>query len=148
MSELPEQAISRDPAYPHWARVPTRWHDNDAYGHVNNTVHYLAVDTVVNAWLIAHAGLDLEHGAVIGLCVESSCRYVESLSYPDAFDVGLRIGRLGSSSVVWVLALHRASDGAKVADATFVHVFVDRGTRRPVPLPEAMREPMTSLVRP
>ena len=133
--------------YPYAAQVPTRWHDNDVYGHVNNTVHYLAMDTVVNAWLIGH-GLDIEHGDAIGLVVESGCRYSGSISYPDAFVLGLRIARLGGSSVTWDVGMVRSSDGAPVAQGRFVHVFVDRATRRPTPVPDALRAAMTSLVVP
>lgn len=127
------------------AVVPTRWNDNDLYGHVNNTVHYMAMDTVINQWMVEHAGLDIGGGDVIGLCVESQCRYVASLTYPDALVVGLRIGRLGRTSVTWETRMARQSDGELVAEGSFVHVFVDRGTRRPVPLPEPLRAAMTTL---
>ena len=132
--------------YPHTQVVPTRWHDNDVYGHVNNTVHYLAMDTVINQWLIERAGLDTEHGPVIGLCVESGCRYLAPMAYPDAMVLGLRIGRLGTSSVQWEVGIDRASDGERVAEGRFTHVFVDRETRRPAPVPEAMRAAMGDLL--
>lgn len=133
--------------YPHAEAFPTRWNDNDVYGHVNNTVHYLAMDSVINAWMIERAGLDIHGGEVIGLCVESQCRYLSSLSYPDSLVVGLRIGRLGTTSVTWELRMLRGSDAEPVAEGRFVHVFVDRASRRPTPLPEGMRDAMTSLVR-
>ena len=138
-----------DDRYPVWSRVPTRWSDNDVYGHVNNTVHYLVMDTVINDWLIEHAGLDIDPTAgegAIGLCVESQCTYSESITYPDAFEVGLRVGRLGSSSVTWEVLLRRASDGGEVARGRFVHVFVDRVTRRPQPIVGARRAAFDSLV--
>ena len=134
------------PGYPYAARVPTRWTDNDVYGHVNNAVHYLAMDTVVNGWMIEHAGLDPEHGSVIALVVESGCRYTASLRYPDALVLGLRIVRLGTSSVEWEIAMTRESDGEPVAQGRFVHVFVDRVTRRPTPVPRALRTAMEPLV--
>lgn len=134
--------------YPHHRLVPTRWNDNDVYGHVNNTVHYMAMDTVINAWLIEQAGLDVAGGPVIGLCVESGCRYLASLSYPDAMLVGLRVGRLGSSSVRWEVAIARSRDGERVAEGTFVHVFVDRASRRPTPVPAAMRAALGALAVP
>ena len=116
--------------YPYAQVVPTRWNDNDIYGHVNNTVHYLAMDTVINAWLIQRAGLDIADGPSIGLCVESGCRYLAPVAYPDGMVVGLRVARLGTSSVSWAVAIDRASDGARVAEGSFVHVFVDRASRR------------------
>lgn len=132
-------------SYPFWTQVPTRWHDNDAYGHVNNTVHYLVMDTVINAWMIEQGILDIEHGDAIGLCVESSCRYLASIEYPDAFAVGLRIGRLGTSSVTWEVAMTRAKDDEPVAEGRFVHVFVDRHTRRPRPLDDRARAVFSTL---
>lgn len=136
--------------YPHVVSFPTRWNDNDVYGHVNNTVHYMAMDTVINAWLIARAGLNIDPDTAdredpIGLCVESSCRYLASAAYPEVLTIGLRIGRLGSSSVTWELAMTRA-DGELVAEGRFVHVFVDRETRRPTPIPDRMRSAMGALL--
>ncbi|MEO3938100.1 thioesterase family protein [Dermatophilaceae bacterium Soc4.6] len=141
----PPPASPTIPGYPYAARVPTRWTDDDVYGHVNNTVHYLAMDTVVNGWMIAH-GLDVGRGPVIGLVVESGCRYVASLSYPDALVLGLRIARLGTTSVQWEIAMTRESDGEDVAAGRFVHVFVDRVTRRPAPVPVGLRAAMQALV--
>lgn len=133
--------------YPHRASFPTRWNDNDIYGHVNNTVHYLAMDTVINAWMIEHAGLsiDPDSAAPIGLCVESGCRYIESAEYPDTLTVGLRVGKLGTSSVTWELAMTRG-DGTCIAEGRFVHVFVDKSTRRPTPIPAHMRSAMEQLI--
>src|SRR5882757_662115 len=126
--------------YPHFLAIPTRWHDNDVYGHVNNVDYYAFFDTVINAWLIREGGLDIHGGEVIGLCAESHCRFTAALAFPDAVDACLRVGRLGSSSVTYELALFRAGDAAPAATGWFVHVFVDRGSRRPVAaLPPQLR---------
>ena len=133
-------------AYPSWSQVPTRWNDNDIYGHVNNTVHYAAMDTVINRWMIEEGLLDLTGGDTIGLCVESGCRYLAPVEYPEVLAVGLRVARLGTSSVVWEAGIVRDRDDLAVAEGRFVHVFVDRGTRRPSPLPGAVRAAMTALL--
>jgi acyl-CoA thioester hydrolase len=140
---------SPDPlaGYPHQATFPTRWNDNDIYGHVNNTVHYLAMDTVINAWMIEHAGLRIDPAseAPIGLCVESGCRYLAPAEYPDTLTVGLRVAVLGTSSVTWELGMVRG-DGTLIAEGRFVHVFVDKAMRRPTPVPEQARSAMRGLV--
>ncbi|MGA8044881.1 MAG: acyl-CoA thioesterase [Dermatophilaceae bacterium] len=132
--------------YPHRASFPTRWNDNDIYGHVNNTVHYLAMDTVINAWMIERAILRIDPAsdAPVGLCVESGCRYLAAAEYPDTLTVGLRVAALGTSSVTWELAMTRG-DGTLVAEGRFVHVFVDKATRRPTPIPELARGAMEGL---
>lgn len=135
--------------YAYRASFQTRWNDNDVYGHVNNTIHYMAMDTVINAWMIEHAGLviDPASDAPVGLCVESGCRYLASAEYPDTLTIGLRVGTLGTSSVTWELGMARG-DGTLVAEGRFVHVFVDKETRRPVPIPPAVRAAMESLRSP
>lgn len=135
-------------AYPYWSQVPTRWNDNDVYGHVNNTVHYAAMDTVINRWMIEQGVLDIGGGVSIGLCVESGCRYLAEVEYPDVLAVGLRIAKLGTSSVVWEVGLLRARDDLPVAEGRFVHVFVDRATRRPSPISQPMRRAMAALLSP
>ncbi|MFF5263978.1 acyl-CoA thioesterase [Actinomadura viridis] len=132
--------------YAHWVSVPTRWKDNDVYGHVNNVVHYSLMDTAINEWMIRTAGFEPGSAGVIGLCVESHCSYKAEVAFPDTIDLGLRIGRLGNSSVRWEAGLFR-SDGTLVAEGHFVHVFVGREDRRPVPVPEAIRTEMLKLVR-
>jgi acyl-CoA thioester hydrolase len=132
-------------AYPHFRRIPTRWMDNDVYGHVNNVVYYSYFDTVVNAFLVDEGGLDIETGPVIGLCVESSCRYHASLAFPDVLDAGLRVAKIGRSSVRYEVGIFRAGEKAASAQGHFVHVFVDRITRRPVDLPDRMRAALTRL---
>jgi len=134
--------------YGHWLRIPTRWMDNDVYGHVNNVVYYSYFDTVINAYLIEAGKLDIEHGPVIGLCVESQCRYFKPISFPDRIDAGLRVGRLGSSSVRYEIGLFRAGDDAPAASGHFVHVFVGRAGRRPTPIPEPMRSALAALAKP
>jgi acyl-CoA thioester hydrolase len=132
--------------YVHWESVPTRWKDNDVYGHVNNAVHYSLMDTVINTWLIGTAGLDIHEGPAIGLCVESHCLYKGPVSFPEVIKVGLRIGRLGTSSVRYELGLFRADGETLIAEGHFVHVFVDRLTRRPVEIGEPLRSAMRKLV--
>jgi acyl-CoA thioester hydrolase len=133
-------------AYPYWSEVPTRWNDNDVYGHVNNSVHYAAMDTVINRWMIEQGLLDINDGDSIGLCVESGCRYLAAIQYPDVLAVGLRIARLGNSSVTWEVGLVRDRDELSVAEGRFVHVFVDAQTRRPRPLSDRHRTAMKALL--
>ena len=132
--------------YAHWLQVPTRWMDNDVYGHVNNAVHYSMMDTVINTWLIRTAGLDIHGGDAIGLCVESRCVYQASVSFPEPIRIGLRIGHLGRSSVRYELGLFRQDGETPVAEGSFVHVFVDRESRRPAEIPAPLREAMEKLL--
>ena len=132
-------------AYHYFRRIPTRWMDNDVYGHVNNVVYYSYFDTVVNAFLVEEGGLDIEKGRVIGLCVESHCKYLSSIAFPDVLDAGLRVAKIGRSSVRYEVGIFRAGDKAAAAQGHFVHVFVHRKTRRPVELPERMRDALTRL---
>ncbi len=125
--------------YPHWAKVPTRWSDNDVFGHVNNAVHYSVMDTTINNWLKAHDFDVTTDDSTINLIPETGCRYVAEISYPDTFDVGLRATRVGGSSISWECALLRESDGELVAVATSAHVFVDATTRRPTAIPAQVR---------
>lgn len=131
--------------YAHWVTVATRWKDNDLYGHVNNVVHYSLMDTAINEWMIRTAGFEPRTAEVIGLCVESHCSYKAEVAFPDPIELGLRIGKLGRSSVRWEVGLYR-SDGTVVAEGYFVHVFVGREDRRPVPVPERIRAAMDKLV--
>ena len=117
--------------YPHRLQIPTRWKDNDVYGHVNNVQYYSYFDTVINRWLIREGGLDIHDGAVIGLCAESHCTFHGSLAFPEVVDAGLRVGHLGRSSVKYEIGLF-SEEGALAAEGWFVHVFVDRDSRRPV----------------
>ena len=126
--------------------IPTRWMDNDTYGHVNNVVYYSWFDTVVNAWLIEQGLLDIHHGNPIGLVVETGCRYNRSVAFPETVEAGLRIAKLGNSSVRWEVGLFTAGHEAPAAEGHFVHVYVDRETRRPAPLPDAWRQVLLPLV--
>lgn len=122
--------------------VLTRWNDDDSYGHVNNVVYYSYFDSAVNGWLIEASGVDVRGLPQIGLVVETSCRYLRAVSFPDALTVGLRVEHLGTSSVRYLLALFRAADGpdaAAVATCHFVHVYVDSVTRRATPVPPVLR---------
>lgn len=132
--------------YRHWQRIPTRWHDNDVYGHVNNVVHYAFMDTVINTWLIREGGLDIHRGQAIGLCVESHCNYRASIAFPEAVDAGLRIGHLGRSSVRYEIGFYPEGRDEVVAEGHFVHVFTDRDTRKPVAIPAGLRAAMEGLV--
>ncbi len=125
--------------YKHLRSVPTRWHDNDVYGHVNNVVFYAFFDTAINTWLIEEGGLDIHGGETIGLCVESHCEFRAPLSFPETVEAGLRVGRLGRSSVRYELGIFGEGEEA-AAEGWFVHVFVDRESRRPCELTGRLRE--------
>ncbi len=137
-------ADGRD-AYAHVLEIPTRWHDNDVYGHVNNVDYYAFFDTVINAWLIREGGLDIHAGETIGLCVESHCAFHAALAFPDVVDAALRVGKLGRSSVRYEIGLFRRGDAQAAADGWFVHVFVDRRSRRPVDMPAGIRSSLERL---
>ena len=131
--------MSSDHEYPHRTTIQTRWKDNDVYGHVNNVEYYSFFDTAINQWLIVEGGLDIERGEVIGVCAESHCEYKAGITFPEAIDVHLRVGKLGRSSVRYELELGREGEPGALAEGWFVHVFVDRGTRRPVEIPPPLR---------
>jgi acyl-CoA thioester hydrolase len=125
--------------------IPTRWMDNDVYGHVNNVVYYSYFDTVVNASLIEAGLLDIHNGQSIGLVVSSQCSYFAPLSFPQPVDAGLAVARLGSSSVTYQIGLFSRGEDQPAAQGQFVHVYVDRTTRRPQPLSQALRDFLTPL---
>lgn len=124
--------------------IETRWADNDAYGHVNNVVYYGFFDTAVNRRLARAGLLDIDHGETIGLVVETGCRYHAPAAFPEALEAGVRVARLGTSSVRYELAIFKAGQDAAVAEGFFVHVYVDRETRRPKPLDARWRETLGS----
>lgn len=125
--------------------LTTRWHDNDLYGHVNNVTYYAYFDSVANRYLIEVGGLDIHQGNTIGLVVNSGCNYHAPVAFPDALVGGLRVNRLGSSSVEYGIAIFRAGHPEAVADGHFVHVFVDRDSRRPQPIPAPLRAALAAL---
>ena len=142
--------MSREPlkgrdAYRVWRDVTTRWGDNDAYGHVNNTVYYAWFDTAVNAWLIEAGLLDIEKGDPIGLVVETGCRYARPLAYPEPVEVGLAVEHVGRSSVRYRLGVFARGSAEAAAQGHFVHVYVARDSRRPAPLPEAWRQALEAI---
>ena len=127
-------------AYAVFEPIETRWADNDVYGHINNVAYYGYFDTAVNRRLAAAGLLDILGGETIGLVVETGCRYFAPAAFPEALEAGLRVAKLGASSVRYELAIFRAGEDAAIAEGHFTHVYVDRQTRRPAPLPEAWRE--------
>jgi acyl-CoA thioester hydrolase len=145
---------ARGPALPprsradfrHFIAIPTRWMDNDAYGHVNNVTYYSYFDTAVNDHLIRVGGLDIANAAAIGLVVETGCTFAKSLTFPEIVDAGLLVTRIGTSSVVYAIGLFRAGEDEAAALGRFVHVWVDRITQRPVPVPPAVRAALEPLL--
>jgi acyl-CoA thioester hydrolase len=133
-------------SYPHISPITTRWMDNDAYGHVNNVVYYSFFDTVVNRWLIAQGALDVDAGAVIGLVIETHCNYFAPLSFPQLVEAGLRVAHVGSSSVRYEVGLFAEGAATSAAAGHFVHVYVDRATRRPAKLPAALKVALQPLL--
>jgi len=127
-------------AYKVWREIGTRWSDNDAYGHVNNTVYYTWFDTAVNAWLIEVGLLDIANGDPIGLVVETGCRYARSVTYPEPVEIGLAVDHIGTSSVRYRLGVFCKGQSEPAAEGHFVHVYVGRENRKPVPVPERWRE--------
>ncbi len=132
-------------AYRHFARVTTRWGDNDAYGHVNNTVYHAWFDSAVNQWLVGQGLLDIVAGDPIGLVVETACRYVSPLQFPGKVEVGIALDALGRSSVTYRLGVFKAGTSVASAEGHFTHVYVGRESRRPVALPEAWRVRLETL---
>lgn len=145
-TEKPKMPEDTRRDFVHVAHIPTRWMDNDVYGHLNNVVYYSYFDTVINRWLIAEAGLDPKQGAVVGLCVESKCRFLRSIAFPEDVDAGLRVEKLGSSSVRYGVGIFRHDKEELCAIGYFVHVFVDRDMK-PATIPPPMREAFETLVR-
>ena len=133
-------------AYRVFHTIPTRWADNDIYGHVNNVVYYSWFDTAVNAFLIEKGALDIHHGETIGLVVETQCNYFAPLAFPQIVEAGIRVARLGSSSVRYEIGLFAQGEAQSAAAGHFVHVYVNRETRRPCALPGALRQALEPLV--
>jgi len=132
----------------HFLSIPTRWMDNDIYGHVNNALYYAFFDTVINQYLIAEGGLDIHGGETIGLAVETQCQFFQAIAFPDVIDAGLRVAKLGNSSVRYEVGLFKRGQTEAAAFGYFVHVFVERHTRRPVPIVGRLRQALERLIQP
>jgi acyl-CoA thioester hydrolase len=131
--------------YKYFLLIPTRWNDGDVYGHVNNVEYYGYFDTVISTYLVQEGGLDFLAGPVIGVCAESHCRFLHELAFPETVEAGLRVEHIGRSSVRYGIGLFR-SRGSMAAEGWFVHVFVDRATRRPISLPATLRAALERLL--
>ena len=147
-ASTPREAAGSRAAYPRHVPITTRWADNDVYGHVNNVVYYAFFDTAVNGLLVEAGALDIAQSPVIGLVVETGCRYHAPLAFPDRVTAGVRVARIGRSSVRYEIGLFRGDADAASAEGFFVHVYVDRATRRPVPLPEPLRSVLEGWTQP
>jgi acyl-CoA thioester hydrolase len=139
------EVTARRADFPVLRQISTRWADNDVYGHVNNVVYYSYFDTAVNGWLMEATGTDIRLLPAIGVVAETSCRFLSPLSFPDLVVAGLGLRRLGRSSVTYEIALFRGDDEAPAGLGSFVHVYVDSATRRPVPVPDLIRDALRLL---
>jgi acyl-CoA thioester hydrolase len=133
-------------SYPYQRSITLRWKDNDVYGHVNNVEYYSFFDTAINEFLIEEAELDIHAGSVIGVCAESHCTFKAPAAFPGEITVGLGVEHLGTSSVRYRLLLTPREQPDVLAEGYFVHVFVDRRTRQPMPIPEKLRNALESLL--
>ena len=133
------------PDFKVWRTFTTRWADNDAYGHVNNTVYYEWFDSAVNAWMVEQGMLDIANGDPIGLVVETRCTYAAPLEFPEPIEVGLAVAELGRSSIRYRIGVFRKGSDSAAAEGEFVHVVVDRSTRRPTEIPAAWRRKLEAI---
>ena len=133
-------------AFPYLRTIPTRWMDNDVYGHVNNVTYYSYFDTVVNGYLIDQGALDIAKSSVIGLVVETHCNYFSPIAFPDMVTAGLRVAHRGRSSVRYEVGIFRGDDETASAQGHFVHVYVERASGQPVALPEALQCAVADLI--
>ena len=151
MSNLSNSPAATRPApeprsgYKAFRAIGTRWMDNDVYGHVNNVVYYSWFDTAVNAYLIEQGALDIHHSDTIGLVIETQCNYFSPLAFPQTVDAGIRVARLGSSSVRYEVGLFAQGEELTAAKGHFIHVYVDKANRRPVPLPPQLTSVLEKL---
>lgn len=139
-------AVETRARFPHFLTIPTRWMDNDIYGHVNNVVYYSYFDTVINAYLIREGGLDIHDGTVIGVCAESDCKFRASFAFPEDVEAGLRVGHLGNRAVRYEIGLFKQGRAEAAAVGSFVHVFVERASMKAVPIPDQLRKALAKLV--
>jgi acyl-CoA thioester hydrolase len=147
MARHPSTARNGERAgYRHFLTIPTRWMDNDSYGHINNVTYYSYFDTVVNEHLIRVGGLDPAADSAVGFVVETSCVFRKSLTFPEAIDAGIRVAKIGRSSVTYDVAIFRHDDDEPAATGHFVHVWVDRATQRPVLVPQKIRAALAPLL--
>jgi len=126
--------------------ITTRWMDNDIYGHVNNVTYYSYFDSAVNRYLIEHGGLDIQNAPVVGYVVNSSCSYLSGIAYPDAIEAGLRVNKLGNSSVTYGVAIFKQGEDSACACGDFIHVFVNRAENKSVPIPAPIRAALEQLL--
>jgi len=145
MSAAPKPEPEPREGYKAFRKITTRWMDNDAYGHVNNVVYYSWFDTAVNAHLIEQGALDIHAGDTIGLVIETQCNYFASVAFPQTVEAGLRVAKIGNSSVRYEVGVFLADEALTAAKGHFVHVYVDRATRRPAPLPQNLRRVLEAL---
>jgi len=143
MNATPEPTRRAD--YPHFLTIPTRWMDNDIYGHVNNVIYYSWFDTVICDYLIHAGGLDIHEGAIVGVCAESACRYRAAFAFPEPVEAGLRVGHLGRRSVRYEVGLFKQGADEARAEGHFVHVFVERASMNPVAIPEGIRAALAKI---
>ena len=143
---MPDKTRPTIDLYPYVTAITTRWMDNDIYGHINNVTFYSFFDSAANRFLIERGGLDIAAGPVIGLVVESNCRYHAPLAYPQGIRAGVRVANLGNRAVTYDISIFSENDSLAAANGTFVHVFVDRATRQPTPIPDGLRAALQSLV--
>jgi acyl-CoA thioester hydrolase len=134
-------------SFPHFIAIPTRWMDNDVYGHVNNVQYYSYFDTAVNQYLIEQGVLDIHNGDVVGFVVDSGCSYFSPVAFPDTVHVGIRVARLGSSSVRYEIGIYRNDEAQPAAAGHFVHVYVERASNRAVPIPQPVRQVLEAIAK-
>lgn len=141
---MPTERAKRED-FAHFMPLATRWMDNDVYGHVNNVQYYSYFDTAVNHYLITTGWLDIHNGDTVGLVVETRCTYHASIAFPDKLDIGLRVDRIGNSSVRYALGIFLEGEPLATAEGYFVHVYVERSSNRPVSLPQSLRDVLAPL---
>lgn len=146
MSSTERPTVGRRADYRHFLPLQTRWMDNDLYGHVNNVVYYSYFDTLLNRYLIDQGGLDIHASPTIGVAVETLCRFHKSFAYPETIDGGLRIGKLGRSSVRYEIGLFAAGEDLARAEGHFIHVFVERKNQRPTAIPPGIRAALERIL--
>lgn len=144
---MSEESVAKRQDFPWFLPLATRWMDNDVYGHVNNVQYYSFFDTAVACHLVEKAGFDPRKAEAIGLVVETRCQYRREISFPETIEIGLQVEKLGNSSAVYRIGIFTAASEEAAAIGRFVHVYVDRMTRRPVRIPETVRDALTALMR-